>query len=179
MQLVLYTFKGEKNLVDKTEYMASRRKDDGTPEYIFNNVVLKDNCSITAPVIIINLKGDEVNANYAYIREFNRYYFIDDIISLNNNLWELRMSVDVLMTYKDGIRNLRGFVERSESYYDRTLVDKKRVIGQGYKSVTRTEFEVPTNDLFTYNAFDDSCFVVTGVNISASTNPILPTAEEI
>ena len=83
--------------------------------------------------MVITIESSIVpNFNYAYIEDFNRYYFIEDIVSLRNNLWELTMSIDVLMTYRLGILNLRGFIDRSQSLYNDRLIDKKRIIEQGY-----------------------------------------------
>lgn len=62
-------------------------------------------------------------ANYAYIPEFNRYYFINDIISVRKNIWQLVMNVDVLMSYKDHILNLDAFVARNEFDFNKDLDD--------------------------------------------------------
>ena len=62
-------------------------------------------------------------ANYAYIPEFNRYYFINDIISVRKNIWQLVMNVDVLMSYKDEILNLDAFVTRNEFDFNPLVKD--------------------------------------------------------
>ena len=38
-----------------------------------------------------------------YIEEFDRYYFIDEIVSVRNKLWTIRASVDVLMSFRTDI----------------------------------------------------------------------------
>lgn len=62
-------------------------------------------------------------ANYAYIPEFNRYYFINDIISVRKNIWQLVMNVDVLMSYKDHILKLDAFVTRNEFDFNPLIKD--------------------------------------------------------
>lgn len=62
-------------------------------------------------------------ANYAYIPEFNRYYFINDIISVRKNIWQLVMNVDVLMSYKDHILKLDAFVTRNEFKFNPLVKD--------------------------------------------------------
>lgn len=62
-------------------------------------------------------------ANYAYIPEFNRYYFINDIISVRKNIWQLVMNVDVLMSYKDHILKLDAFVTRNEFNFNPLVKD--------------------------------------------------------
>lgn len=62
-------------------------------------------------------------ANYAYIPEFNRYYFINDIISVRRNIWQLIMNVDVLMSYKDELLKLNAFVIRNEFDFNKYVKD--------------------------------------------------------
>lgn len=49
--------------------------------------------------------------NYAYIDEFGRYYYIDDIQILRDGLFDLILRVDVLMSFKDDINNLEALIE--------------------------------------------------------------------
>lgn len=63
------------------------------------------------------------DVNYAYIQEFNRYYFIKNIDSVRDNLWRIDMHVDVLYTYRDSIRNNSAIIERNQNYYDLLLND--------------------------------------------------------
>ena len=76
---------------------------------------LREPSSVTAPVVKIEL-GDPVGCNYAHISEFNRYYFIDDIVSIRSNLWEIHLRVDVLMSFATDIR-------RSEVIVDETATE--------------------------------------------------------
>ena len=58
---------------------------------------LKDGTSVINPVILVS--GDLtsfVNANYMYISTFGRYYFINDIVSVRVNLFEIHAHVDYL-----------------------------------------------------------------------------------
>ena len=59
--------------------------------------VLKADTSVLKPTIILSSNADAIKTyNYMYIDDFKRYYFIDDIVSKNNNLWEISGHVDVL-----------------------------------------------------------------------------------
>lgn len=66
-----------------------------------------------------------LTANYIFIPEFNRYYYINDIISVNQGLIQINASVDVLMTYKDKILACDGYIGRNEYLYDSSLTDDK------------------------------------------------------
>lgn len=67
-----------------------------------------------------------ISANYVYIPDFNRYYFIEDIVSIRNNLWRINMHVDVLMSYKNAILNTSAFISRNENIYNDDIVDELR-----------------------------------------------------
>ena len=74
--------------------------------------VLREPSSVTNPIVKIEL-GDPVGCNYAHISEFNRYYYIDDIVSIRSNLWELHLRVDVLMSFATDIRRSEVIVEET------------------------------------------------------------------
>lgn len=78
---------------------------------------LKRSTSILQPVIEIS-GSVPVNANYMYIPEFVRYYYIDDIVSTGNNRYEISAHVDVLKTYASEIRACTAIVARQESQWN-------------------------------------------------------------
>lgn len=51
--------------------------------------------------------------NYAYIPDFNRYYYIEEYRSLGHNILELQLKVDVLMSYKTSIYTTNAYIERA------------------------------------------------------------------
>lgn len=120
-EIIFYKNSSEYNRVDKTGYLQ-----------IVTTVVgaFRDECSIIEPIIDIEY-NDIPTFNYAYIPILNRYYFINNITSINKNLWELECEVDVLMTYKDAIFRTSAFIDRNEKEYNRNIIDKKRVVEQG------------------------------------------------
>lgn len=83
---------------------------------------LKDNCDFLNPVIEIENSGVP-DVNYAYIPEFSRYYFVDPPINLGATMWQLKMHVDVLYTYRSGIMAAPCVVAKSSSNYNLYLND--------------------------------------------------------
>lgn len=69
--------------------------------------VLKESTSFLNPVLKIKATSLP-DANYMKFE--NRYYWITDIISLANNLWEIHGTCDVLTTYRGHILNTSAFV---------------------------------------------------------------------
>ena len=85
---------------------------------------LKDQTSIVDPVVLIQGSLTSfVGANYAYIASFGRYYYIHDIISVTNNLIEIHMHCDVLMSFADAILENTGIVSRQENNWNLYLDD--------------------------------------------------------
>ncbi len=95
-----------------------------------------------------------LSCNYVKIVEFNRYYFINDIISIRNNLWRLDMHFDALMSYKENILSLDAFVTRNEVLYNPLVKDElvsyyynkdviEEVVAKG--SLVNTTFNTNTN----------------------------------
>ena len=59
---------------------------------------LKEETSITNPTIRISYNGALQNVNYFYVPQFQRYYFVTDIRSIRNNIWDISGHCDVLTT---------------------------------------------------------------------------------
>lgn len=85
---------------------------------------LREGCSIIDPVIKFEstLGSHLTDCNYAYITEFGRYYYINNIVCVGN-LFEVHMHVDVLMSYSAGIRSNSAVVSRQENKYNLYLQD--------------------------------------------------------
>lgn len=96
---------------------------------------LRDQCSILFP--IIKIQGNvPTNCNYFYIEEFGRYYYMTDIISYRNDLFELHGKVDVLKTYESQIKASTGIVSRQENKFNLYLDDGAFLV------YSNTKFEI-------------------------------------
>lgn len=68
---------------------------------------LKTKMSIIKPSILLhNSNINFTDYNYCYIVDFDRYYFIDDIMIETANLYELKLNEDVLMSFNADIKNM-------------------------------------------------------------------------
>lgn len=86
---------------------------------------LKADTSVLKPTLILQSASSLAGFNYMYIQDFNRYYFIDDIVSKNNVIWEVSGHVDVLQTYKAGILSNTAVLRRQQNKYNTYLNDDK------------------------------------------------------
>lgn len=69
-------------------------------------LTLKDDTSIMQPVFIFG--GNYFT--YNYVQFAGRYYYVDDVVSLRNNLVEVHCNIDVLATYKAAIQATSAYV---------------------------------------------------------------------
>ena len=86
---------------------------------------LKEACTVLSPSILFQgLSADTLTgANYAYIAEFKRYYFITNITIEDNNFFRIDMRVDVLQSYADSIKAQTAVIARNENEYNLYLND--------------------------------------------------------
>lgn len=161
----LYQNEAEYNRLDKTDYLRSVGTISG---------VLREAVSVTDLLITIE-SNTFPTFNYVYIDKFKRYYFVNDISILANNLYEIDLSVDPLMSYKDALLEMSAFVDRNEYLSNPRLIDKKRVIEQGVD----LQVELVTNDVFE-NAFEpdtEVMYVFNGYKLGTIPTDVLPTQE--
>lgn len=75
------------------------------------NCVLKDATSLDRPTFLVSAATMDFNV----AKWDNRYYFVDDVISVRNNQWEVSCVLDVLATYKAAITGSTQYVCYSAS----------------------------------------------------------------
>lgn len=73
--------------------------------------VLRDEVGIMNPTV--RFETDSVmRYNYCYIPEFQRYYSISSISAYRNSLFDVTMTVDVLMSFRNHILQLPCIVDK-------------------------------------------------------------------
>lgn len=101
------------------------------------NCYLKDDTSLIRPVFVLDSGNFSVN----YVQWGNRYYFVDDVVSIRNSAVELHCSVDALASWKTQIGSSSQYVVRSSSAYDEYIVDSM------YPADVRTSIQTVEVDL--------------------------------
>jgi len=97
------------------------------------DITFKGEFDIINPIIL--LKSDApILKNYAYIPEFDRYYFITSIQIQPNRIYELFLECDVLETYKEDILASKGLVTR--------CTEGNKFFDSGYNSEVRKQVYV-------------------------------------
>lgn len=75
---------------------------------------LRNAVSIMKPEIIIE-RSSPIGFNYCYIPDFNRYYYVDDVDVIRTGLLGVKLSVDVLESFKQTILAQNVIIYKSES----------------------------------------------------------------
>lgn len=108
-------------------------------------------CSVLNPIVKIEplaafLENTIKRANYAYIADYGRYYWINDI-HYEKGFWFLHLNVDVLASWRTAIGNSTQYVLRSQSRYDLHITDTLYP-PTGGKEIRTSERESPFPSIF-------------------------------
>lgn len=136
-----YRCDAEENRVDKTNYLSDKHD---------FYITLKDEAPILGMSIFLDLTNikmdwDIPKWNYCYLHKFNRWYFCE-LKSVYNNVWEFKLSEDVLMSFKDQISGLQGMVDRNQSIFDKDIPDDL-ILTKAYPVIEHSELS-PLQDIF-------------------------------
>ena len=152
MDIYLYKSSARTNTYNKSSQLTLYMQLTGT---------LREESSIVNPVIMIELPTETdlsdnptylegTKFNYAYIPEFQRYYFVTEVVSVKMHLWRIHLHVDVLMSFKKDIfrANQYQFVERITPFANNItfdLIDDPLISWSDKETVTYTD--VTASDL--------------------------------
>lgn len=100
-------------------------------------IMLKKSDDVKAPTLILSRSTYDKNYNYAYMPDLKRYYFINDVVNLNNDNVRINLQEDVLQTYKDDILNSTAII---------TATGKPSYLSSELPSLTTEESDTYTSD---------------------------------
>ena len=113
MNVVISKCSASFNRVDKTEFITD---------------IISINCEMMNTDTLfpeIKLSSDYSDYNYIFVPSFNRYYFVNEVERLSGEHIIVKCKVDVLMTYKDDILNLKCNDVRNERERRGEMLDDK------------------------------------------------------
>ena len=117
MNITLYKNSSPSNKVTKN---LGSKKDLG------DACALIHDTSVTHPTIMVGgfkKVTDFSDYNYCYISQFNRYYYINDIVASKNGYVTMYLECDVLMSFKSDILNSTQLVTRQKNKGKMYLAD--------------------------------------------------------
>lgn len=101
-------------------------------------ISILDDCSISKPIFKMKDNDVYMTANYCYVDDLHRYYYIDDI-QLSRGYAYLHCTEDVLMTYAQDLNSIRVLVDRNQWDYNLYQVDDRLNL-YNFTSQKRVEF---------------------------------------
>lgn len=105
-------------------------------------VRFKDDTSIENPSLLI--KG--IDLDYNYCKMGNHYYYINDIVVVNNDVMQINCIQDVLATYKSDILAASAYVEYSQSIGRNPWIPDTRLQSLNDVVVNSSKFPVWVNE---------------------------------
>ena len=105
MTVIFYTYNGIKNKINKT--LSSG--------LTINDVIIQNDFDITNFDLLIKNSNFNLEHNYCFIPDLNRYYFIENIEKMNGSIYKIRITVDVLKSFSSQIENINAIITKSEN----------------------------------------------------------------
>lgn len=139
-------------------YENFKKRDNSTllpaagDSYADYSCVLKDSSSIVNPYIEVALPSQDPHVyNYAYISQYDRYYYVTDW-TYSRGVWTTNLVSDVLASFKTEIGNLNKYINRASAEKNGYITDLK------YPTLVNPSITYITLD----NPFKDNngCFLI-------------------
>lgn len=111
---------------------------------------IKEESSIIDPVVKVSFEALP-EANYMYIEDFKRFYYINNIVCDYDGIFEIQAHVDVLMSNAGIIRKQKAIVAKQQNRYNLYLNDPDYRCYADPWVITRT---FPSG-------FSDPCYLLT------------------
>lgn len=141
MLMKMYDTKSSNNMINKV--LENEHEFD---------IKFKNKTDIVNPVVILSSKT-LILSNYAYIPDFNRYYFVDKIELFPNSIYHVTLRCDVLESFKDDILASSGFINQQSQnvnkYYNSNYQSEVRKEVDLYKSNVTIPIDVKSTILVT------------------------------
>lgn len=101
-----------------------RRLDKKLTQLSTATISYKDDTSVVNPTIKVSIFENLFKANYVYLSDFGRYYFIREITTSQQFVYFV-LEEDVRYTLRNQIRNCNAIIKRQEKLCNYYLDDEK------------------------------------------------------
>lgn len=117
---------------------------------------LVNECDVIRPVIRIKqnvLANSMTSCNYCHIKDFNRYYFVDSLVTVRTGIVELHLTVDPLYTYASQIASCVALIDRTE--WEKQTVNGDPDIKMSNRYIFDGAFRTESGDWLIHHNFQD------------------------
>lgn len=119
MNIILYRISDPPNVVNKVLHDKNEIEDVRFTEERYLDVV---NPTVQLHSVSYDSITDYSKYNYMYIPKFARYYYIDEITTVNA-IVEIKCRCDVLRSFKSDIIGSKQYISRSQTSNNKYMVD--------------------------------------------------------
>lgn len=139
----------------------STKQPSNVDTYTEEKCLLKNSTSVLSPELV--LSGNHyTDYTYAYIPDFNRYYFVSEPTSDAAGLTTIQLKEDYLASHKTAIGNTVAYVAYSSTGYNINIVDNRLVS----KTTKTTRYSTGTTTYFS----NTGCYALSIIGSSSSAN---------
>lgn len=117
---------------------------------------IKGEISVETPTLIFEYTGNMSDVNYFKIPEFNRSYYVTDIINLPGSRYEIMGKTDVLESFKDAILSLTAIIDKQ------AINGVNKFIDDGSYIVENKEFNTVINFPSGFNTTGEYILITAG-----------------
>lgn len=152
MQITIGTVNADPRTLDKSGMMSNTRTID---------VQIWKNCDIKKPTFLLDVRAENVHANYCRVPAWDAYYFLSEPVVMDGHRCTVTGTLDPLTTYASDIKNLTGYLIRTQdaSHQNPLLHDSKHPKQANRKCRTYKFSNTP----FTANYANDFVYILTVV----------------
>lgn len=122
VKMVFYQNKADEKVIDKTSNLYEK--------FTIDNVMWKENTSITKPIFTFHKDGKWKQFNYVAMiwRGWRtRYFFVRDFRMQPGGIIEITCDEDYRYTWKDEILAMRVLVARQENINNKAFYDERKI----------------------------------------------------
>lgn len=134
--IVFYNNTAGTNVLDKTSYLNELQTVNG---------LMYDTFNLINTTLLVRYFNN--NSNYCFIRELNKYFFIENVEIVDNTKVKLTLKLDVLQTYNDEIKELYVTISERETAND--YINNRSVIYDIRPNFDKIDF--PNQKIFNEN----------------------------
>lgn len=86
---------------------------------------IKEPCTLLQPQLLVTYSKELLKANYIYIEDFNRYYFINNPTLETGGCLLFSCEADDLTNWQSYLKSKKFYIERQENKFSSLIVDSQ------------------------------------------------------
>ena len=107
------------NCTDDIKKVVKKNK----TEIVTKECDIKEPCTLLQPQLLVTYSKELLKANYIYIEDFNRYYFINNPTIETGGCLLFSCEADDLTNWQSYLKSKKFYIERQEKTFSSLIVD--------------------------------------------------------